>query len=287
MSERDERSQSDDSLGFRRITVRDPKPLLETIKTFESVHAIRDCRDLKDRLDGDRRLYALFPPDKPNDPLAFVSVALVKGMAGDVRALLERREGAGDPTLADSAIFYSINRVHVGLTRKDFGHSLIVASLRELPREFPNLKLFATLSPIPGFRGWLDRNGGTLSSADGQTLVALDEMGQEIEGLKDRLLRLCARYLVEPRQAARRSGRVIDPVAHFHLSNGASIERLNWWSDPSPKGIAQSAGITVNYLYDRSSVDANRAAYRERGEIRRSPEFAHLLDDGYRTLGEK
>lgn len=283
MSERDERSESDDSLGFRRITVRDPKPLLETIKTFESVHAIRDCRDLKDRLDGDRRLYALFPPDKPNDPLAFVSVALVKGMAGDVRALLERREGAGDPAQADSAIFYSINRVHVGLTRKDFGHSLIVASLRELPREFPNLKLFATLSPIPGFRGWLDRNSGALSSAEGQALAALDGMGQEMaQGLRDKLMRLCARYLVEPRQAARRSGRVIDSVTHFHLSNGASIERLNWWSDPSPKGIAQSAGITVNYLYDRSSVDANRVAYRERGEIRRSPEFTDLLDGGSR-----
>ena len=282
MSARDETFEADDSLGFRRITVRDPKPLLETIKTFESVHAIRDCQDLKDRLDGDRRLYALFPPDRPNDPLAFVSVALVKGMAGDIRSLLERPHGAGDPTLADSAIFYSINRVHVGLTRKDFGHSLIVASLRELPREFPNLKLFATLSPIPGFRGWLERDGGPLTSADRQALAAVGDETAGHQGLKDRLMRLCARYLVAPRQAARRSGRVIDPVAHFHLSNGASIERLNWWSDPSPKGIAQSAGITVNYLYDRSSVDSNREAYRERGDIRRSSAVGELLDGGSR-----
>ncbi|OIQ97194.1 malonyl-CoA decarboxylase (MCD) [mine drainage metagenome] len=279
-------------LELQRITWRSPALVLEKIMAYEAVHAIEGWRDLKNRLDSDRRLYAFFHPRMPDEPLIFVEVALVRGMADDVRALLDENAPVGDPAQADTAIFYSINNAHKGLVGISFGNFLIKKVVDSLSHEFPNLKTFATLSPIPGFRAWLDarlaegeeqvltaaeqkllKNGGGLKAA-------LDGPWHEDEDLAERLRpalqRLCVRYLTEKRGSA--PGRALDPVAHFHLSNGARLERLNWMGDASAKGLAQSAGMMINYLYKLSDIEANHESYRGDGRI--------VLSSAVKALGK-
>jgi len=275
-------------LELQRITWRSPALVLEKIMAYEAVHAIQGWRDLKNRLDSDRRLYAFFHPRMPDEPLIFVEVALVQGIAGDIHALLDEQAPVGDPAKADTAIFYSINNAQKGLVGISFGNFLIKKVVDSLSHEFPNLKTFATLSPIPGFRAWLDDKlkegeAGLLTANEHRLLAGLagrtggakgilkamldtpwvDEPGTA-EALKAPLTRLCARYLTEKKEGA---GRALDPVAHFHLSNGARMERLNWLADLSPKGLAQSAGMMINYLYKLADIEANHEAYTGQGKI--------------------
>ncbi len=137
-----------------------PAALLEKLVDYEAVHAIRSWRDLKNRLDSDRRCYAFFHPRMPGEPLIFVEVALVKGLAGSVQDLLDEKAPVQDPSQADTAIFYSISNCQSGLAGISFGNFLIKRVVEELSAEFRNLKTFATLSPIPGFRRWLDPLAG-------------------------------------------------------------------------------------------------------------------------------
>jgi malonyl-CoA decarboxylase len=284
-------------LGFlelERITWESPAVLLERLAAYEAVHAVRDWADLKNRLDSDRRYFAFFHPRMPLEPLIFVEVALVRGLADNVQDLLDDKAPLGDPRAADTAIFYSITNAQRGLAGISFGGFLIKRVVETLGVEFPNLRTFATLSPIPGFRGWLDariaegmprlllagerkllaaalarRDGRSVQASKGELKRALASgawLTDEplADALKGPLSRLCARYLTE---AKRPDGRALDPVAHFHLSNGARIERINWRGDVSPKGVKQSAGLMVNYLYRLGDIEANHEAYAADGTV--------------------
>jgi malonyl-CoA decarboxylase len=276
-------------LELRRITWDSPAALLEKLMAYEAVHEIRGWTDLKNRLDADRRCFAFFHPRMPDEPLIFVEVALVSGIAGNIHALLDETAPIGNPQAADSAIFYSISNCQQGLVGISFGDFLIKRVVDALAGELPRLKSFATLSPLPGFCGWLaaqaERDGLLLAGEakgvqplgsglgevgpDRILLRLLDRPGwhedaRTAASLREPLVRLGARYLLH---AHAPSGRALDPVAHFHLSNGARVERLNWLGDVSPKGLQQSAGLMVNYLYRLDHIEANHEAYRAEGLV--------------------
>lgn len=246
-------------LELRRMTWRSPALHLEKIIAYEAVHAIQGWADLKNRLDSDRRLYAFFHPRMPDEPLIFIEVALTRGLADNVQRLLDEQAPVEDATKADSAIFYSINNAQRGLDGISFGNFLIKRVVDDLSHELPNLKTFATLSPIPGLRRWAERQG----------LLHVLEEGDE-----GKMLRLAAHYLT---QSDGERSRVIDPVAHFHLSNGARLERLNPRADNSARGLAQSAGIMVNYLYKLADIEANHEAYSGQGKYALSASVKALL----------
>jgi malonyl-CoA decarboxylase len=282
-------------LDLRRIDWRAPAALLEKLITYEAVHAIGSWSDLKNRLDSDRRCFAYFHPRMPEEPLIFVEVALVDGMADNVQRLLDESAPTRDAGAADTAIFYSISNCQEGLAGVSFGNYLIKRVADELKRELPKLSVFATLSPIPGFRAWLDSildaegdaallpaeieslaevTGGTRGAAGLRLLLASPEwptIRAQAQALKPILMRLCARYLVRET----RDGRARDRVAHFHLGNGARVERLNWLGDPSPNGLSQACGLMVNYRYKLEDVDANHEAYAD-GQIVTSSDVRRL-----------
>ncbi|HEY1259963.1 MAG TPA: malonyl-CoA decarboxylase [Stellaceae bacterium] len=286
-------------LELKTIGWESPAALLEKLMVYEAVHEIRSWTDLKNRLEADRRCFAFFHPRMPDEPLIFVEVALVQGMAGEIHALLDEAAPIGDPHAADTAIFYSISNCQHGLAGISFGDFLIKRVVDALAAELPRLEVFATLSPVPGFRAWLDRQSeagaGLLLPAERPALDALgSEFGeaglsalldrpdwpadpQLAAALHDPLLRLCAHYLLSERA---RSGRALDPVAHFHLTNGARVERLNWLGDTSAKGLQQSAGIMVNYLYRLDDIEANHEAYRGEGRVAASPAIRSLARVG-------
>jgi malonyl-CoA decarboxylase len=268
-------------LELKRITWDSPAALLEKLSRYEAVHAVRSWNDLKNRLDSDRRCFAFFHPRMEGEPLIFVEVALVNGLATNIDVLLDEAAPVGDPRAADTAIFYSISNAQKGLAGISFGGFLIKRVVDQLSAEFPRVKTFATLSPVPGFRAWLDDQfakgiPGVLTAAERKAL------GSAVQGVASKgtikqllstdwhkdtaiasalqapLMRLCANYLAE---AKRENGTALDPVAHFHLSNGARIERLNWMGDVSEKGLRQSAGIMVNYLYRLTDIEENHEEY--------------------------
>jgi malonyl-CoA decarboxylase len=270
-------------LGFlelRRIDWSSPAALLEKLVGYEAVHKIRTWRDLKNRLDSDRRCYAFFHPRMPEEPLIFVEVALVEGLSGSVQKLLDEKAPVLDPRRADTAIFYSINNCQRGLDGISFGNSLIKRVVTLLAEELRGLRAFSTLSPIPGFRRWLEEQmaapdllteeeSQSLAEAagtpDGQAALALVLAARRplalpwIGKAEPVLTRLCARYLVlETGKGGRRAR---DPVGHFHLSNGARVERINWRGDTSEKGLKESLGFMVNYLYDPAKIEEYHEAY--------------------------
>jgi len=287
-------------LELRRITWNSSSAaLLEKLIAYEAVHAIESWDDLKNRLDSDRRCFAYFHPRMPDEPLIFVEVALVSGMSGNVQALLDEEAPVGNPENADTAIFYSISNAQKGLAGISFGNFLIKRVVGQLTNELKGLKTFATLSPIPGFTNWLDSQlaegkPGLLKPVERKALnlavgksggakgtlksvlahpdwIADDDLRQV---LKAPLLRLCASYLTLEKNPA---GRALDPVANFHLSNGAIMERLNWAGDRSENGVRQSAGIMINYLYDLDAIEENHESYRGAGKITASSGFKGLL----------
>jgi len=287
-----------DFLELRRISWQTASgALLEKFMTYEAVHPVESWEDLKNRLDHDRRYFAFFHPRMPEEPLIFVEVALVQGIAGNIRDLLDPSAPVLDPTSADTAIFYSISNAQAGLAGISFGGFLIKRVVDHLSREFPRLKVFSTLSPLPGLMDWIrkemEEDQAVLLSGEAKRVRKLDDsrdpgawMVSRLEekawpedeaaasALRPVLLRLAARYLLEAR---RTDGRAMDPVAHFHLSNGARVERLNWLGDPSLRGLAQSAGLMVNYLYDIRRIEDNHEAYRGRGRIVASSSVKGLL----------
>ncbi len=269
-------------LELRRITWDSPAALLEKLIAYEAVHEIHDWTDLKNRLDSDRRCFAFFHPRMPDEPLIFVEVALVNGLADNIQNLLDPDAPVQDPHKADTAIFYSISNAQRGLVGIQFGGFLIKRVVDLLAAEHRNLKYFATLSPVPGFRAWLTRElksatGELLLPAERKALAALplgvgnDHLLEALlnlpswyedwaiaGSLRAPLMRLCAGYLL---QEKREGGAALDPVAHFHLSNGARIERIDWLGDRSEKGLAQSYGLMVNYRYRQSDIETNHEAY--------------------------
>lgn len=266
-------------LVLRRIDWRTPAHILEKLITYEAVHEIQGWDDLRRRLAEDRRCFAFFHPALPDEPLIFVEVALVKGMAGAVQPLLEGDATADVPADADTAIFYSINNCQEGLRGISFGNFLIKQVVEELRGELPAIKTFTTLSPVPGFRDWLWRKmqAGEFAGADKDAVAGLAVAGWQRDAdacarLKKPLLRLCARYLA----AEKRKGLPLNAVARFHLGNGARLERINWMGDTSDNGIAQSAGILVNYLYDLGALERQHEAYANDGTVALSAKVAEL-----------
>ncbi len=271
-------------LELRRITWDNSSAaLLEKLIAYEAVHEIRSWDDLKNRLDSDRRCYAFFHPRMPEEPLIFVEVALVNGLAKNIHDLLDENAPLQDTAKADTAIFYSISNAQKGLAGISFGNFLIKRVVEHLSGEFPAIKTYATLSPIPGFLPWLvktieDDKDQLLSDSEHKTLKALGEdklldllgsgewpdQAKYLEVLKAPLMQICARYLT---QQKRRGLTAKDPVAHFHLSNGARMESLNWMGDKSGKGLKQSAGLMINYLYKRGDIEKNHENYKAKGTV--------------------
>ena len=263
-------------LELRRIDWHTPAIVLEKIIEYEAVHQILDWEDLRRRLGADRRCFGFFHPSLPDEPLIFVEVALCRGLASSVQDLIF---GEVEPDLeADTAVFYSISNCQRGLVGISFGNFLIKQVVHELAAEMPGLRTFATLSPIPGFRKWLARAAREGRRADEGGLGDVEGADWPSDDLGPRVLRLCARYLLHEK----RGRQPLDPVARFHLRNGARLERLNWMADPSASGLAQSGGVMVNYVYDEAEVVANHEAYVNEGRIAHAATIAALADDPVR-----
>jgi malonyl-CoA decarboxylase len=290
-------------LELRRIDWNTPAVILEKLIAYEAVHEIEGWDDLRRRLGPDRRCFGFFHPTLPGEPLIFVEVALVKGMAGAIAPLLERNDVKNAVTEPDTAIFYSISNCQEGLRGISFGNFLIKQVVEELKTELPSLKRFATLSPVPGFSKWL-MNRFSRGAADATAVLRPDEeqallsaaempagadVGSALRSIVQKdgwwqdatitamlypmLSRLCALYLTELRDGKGPS----DPVARFHLGNGARLERINWLGNTAARGIAESFGMMVNYLYDPDFIEINHESFVHQGAVARSTEVETLL----------
>ncbi|SDE03512.1 malonyl-CoA decarboxylase [Variovorax sp. CF079] len=283
-------------LDLRRISWDSPASLIEKLIQYEAVHDIKSWADVKNRLDSDRRCYGFFHPRLPNTPLIFVEVALVDHISEGIVPLLDEAAAPVKHDRATTAIFYSISNTQNGLRGVSFGDSLIKRVVEELQKEMPRLKIFATLSPVPGFRGWLAKNAGSLlerldekrATELGRVIGSLPPTAERVlaaaeeasaldakSPVRQLLMNAAAEYLGR----ATAEGKPVDPVARFHLGNGARVERLNWAGDPSPKGLKQSYGLMVNYLYDLKRLDKHRALLAQ-GKVAVSGEVDDLFLKG-------
>jgi malonyl-CoA decarboxylase len=294
-------------LELRHITWDSPAALLEKLIAYEAVHEIHSWQDLRNRLESDRRCYAFFHPGMPDEPLIFVEVALVSGISDSIQTLLDESIPEMNPLRADTAIFYSISNTQKGLLGISFGHFLIKRVADDLSHEFPNIQTFATLSPIPGFGTWLagvlggesqdelteGMRAAIKACADRlqtpplfEEILTVNEWWRDEEAaalLREPLERLCARYF----HAVRGDGAPLDPVERFHLGNGARIERLNWLGDTSEKGMRQSCGLMVNYLYRLEDIEKNHERYATERRIASAAPIKELLKEPPRDNGRK
>lgn len=247
--------------------------LLEKLIRYEAVHRIEDWDDLRRRLSpADRRCYAFFHPALADDPLIFVEVALTSGIPGSIADLLSADRNPIAAEKATTAVFYSISNCQPGLRGISFGNVLIKQVVDELRRALPALSTFVTLSPVPGFRRALSRQSD-LNPEIVSGLAAVDaDAGNfaALNAIQEPLMALARDYLLHGKNA---QGQPDDAVQRFHLGNGARLERLCWAADLSPKGIAESAGLMVNYLYDLNSVEENREAFASHGIVRTGKEL--------------
>lgn len=283
-------------LQLRSIDWTSPAHILEKLINYESVHEIQGWEDLRRRMMQDRRCFAFFHPAMPDEPLIFIEVAFVQGLSSEIGSLLDPAAPELDPKQADTAIFYSINNTQSGLRGISFGNFLVKQVLIELSKEFPSVKMLATLSPIPSFgsavRQWLQTNGqqpqniqfdeillrhsallreiGAPQSQDGTTpdkeilkTVLEHPLDARNEGLATILGELALAYLTQPDEHEKLS----DPVAMFHLSNGARLERLNAYANLSEQGVSTSYGMMANYRYDLKDVESNHEAFVARGVV--------------------
>jgi len=256
-------------LVLERIDWRTSAMVLEKLIAYEAVHAIKGWPDLQRRLEADRRCFAFFHPALPDEPLIFIEVALTRSMSSRVQPLLDVDAPVGDPAEARCAMFYSITNCQDGLRGISFGNFLIKQVAVELQSELPQLRNFATLSPVPGFRQWLER----------QQVAGIEALGQpgwqqtkKSDPLPMLLQQLCAHYLLHARQGSQ----PLDAVARFHLGNGARLERINWLGDTSDNGIARSAGLMVNYVYRLDEVERNHELFVNENRVIASREVEHL-----------
>jgi malonyl-CoA decarboxylase len=267
-------------LELRRIDWRTPALILEKLIQHEAVHEIRGWPDLRRRLESDRRCFAFFHPALPDEPLIFVEVALTQGIATAVQPLIDTETQASDISHADTAIFYSINNCLDGLRNISFGAFLIKQVVQELETEGLKLKNFVTLSPIPRFRDWLAHSNPSPAVAELLRLKgpALAKTLSDLPPTDPRriaLRRACAQCLT----TRNGNGRANDPVAAFHLNNGASVEHINWLGDTSEKGLQQSFGLMVNYAYRPSRIERNHEQFVKHGRVAVSGEVEKLLEE--------
>jgi malonyl-CoA decarboxylase len=289
-------------LRLERIDWNSPASVLEKLIRYEAVHPMQGWDDLRRRLASDRRCFAFFHPALPQDPLIFVEVALTGGISDAIAPLIDIKRPEDDPNRANTAVFYSINNALKGLRGVSFGNFLIKQVVTELVSEFPSINQFVTLSPIPRMRDSLSemmkhdvggRGRGDLFNALGDRLKALEKasgLKGPIEALdellwnaqndkhqaliKDAMTVLTLFYLT----SLKRDGLAYDPVAHFHLSNGARLERINVLANRSERGLLESWSCMVNYRYEGDHVVSNHEAYVTQGQIALSPELSKLAE---------
>ncbi|ADZ71497.1 malonyl-CoA decarboxylase [Polymorphum gilvum] len=269
-------------LVMQRIDWSTPAAILEKIIRYEAVHEIRDWDDLRRRIDvQDRRLYAFFHPALVDDPLIFVQVALTRDMPAAIAPILAEQRDQLRVDEAATAVFYSITNCQKGLRGISFGNFLIKQVVEELRRALPGLKTFVTLSPVPGFARWLegqlasdDSPAAGMLSQEARALLAAPSWPEHADAsLREPLTALGAHYLLREKDGR---GRPIDPVARFHIGNGARLERVNWRGDLSPNGLAQAHGLMVNYLYDLKYIEKNHEAFAATGAVAASSQVTKL-----------
>jgi len=270
-------------LTLRPIDWSTPADILEKIIKYEAVHEIAGWEELRRRLaPADRRCFAFFHPRLADDPLIFVEVALTKSVPSAIADVLDENRSPIQAQDATTAVFYSISNCQDGLRGISFGNFLIKQVVEDLRRDLPGLKTFVTLSPVPGFAKWLasirKAPDATVSTEALETLTLLDrpdwaDDAQRARALEDVLLPLAARYFVNERSNDQRP---IDPVARFHLGNGARLDRLNFLADRSAKAMRQSHGLMVNYLYQLEDIEANHEALAQHGQVAASARVRSL-----------
>ena len=262
--------------GFLELRVIDwdtPASILERIIQYESVHAIQGWNDLRARLSGNRMCFAFFHPAMPDDPLVFVEVALTEGVPDAIGPLIDQTKEGDVDSMPDTVVFYSISNCHPGLAGVSFGNFLIKQVVEEVGKRYSTMKRYVTLSPIPGFCRWLAAQDTDIDLEEMRSMAKTDT-AKTADARRDDLLAACAQYLVKER----RNNLALDPVARFHLGNGASLHAIHWAADLSDKGLEQSAGLMVNYLYDLRSIEENHDSYFDQGEIATSRDVARLLN---------
>src|SRR6201991_784794 len=275
-------------LVLRRIDWSTPANILEQIIRYEAVHEIRDWDDLRRRIDpADRRCYAFFHPALADAPLIFVEVALTETIPNAIAPLLAVDRQPVPTDRARTAVFYSISNTQRGLGGISFGNFLIKQVVEELRRELPKLDTFVTLSPVPNFMQWLkEASDVPVTEEERELLKQLDdpkwfEHEEVTAQLRSVVEPLAAHYFLRARNP---KGRIIDPVARFHLGNGARLERIDWLGELSAKGLRESAGIMVNYLYRLDDIEENHEAYANNGEVVASSAVKKLLKGERRLL---
>jgi malonyl-CoA decarboxylase len=244
-------------LELRRIDWRTSALVLEKLIRYEAVHEIQGWNDLRRRLEADRRCYAFFHPALPDEPIIFIEAALTRGVSDKVQPLLDPDSPVLSPDSADCAMFYSITNCQEGLRGVPFGSFLIKQVVEDLGREFPRIRRFATVSPVPGFREWLASNPELAGLRARLDQPRWWENAALAEELRQELVPWCARYLLQ----AKHGREPLDPVARFHLRNGARLERINWLGDTSVAGMQRSAGVMVNYYYRITELERNHESY--------------------------
>jgi len=262
-------------LELRRLDWSSPASVLEKIIRYEAVHEINGWDDLRSRLRDDRRCFAFFHPALHDEPLVFVEIALANAVPIALEPLLNPERATATGGEANTVVFYSICNCHPGLVGISFGYFLIKAVVEALQSESASLKTFVTLSPVPGFRQWL--RDARLDGLVPEKLM--DRVREPVDrvvdaGVYDALLKLCAHYLMNVKSGIFPR----DATARFHLGNGAQLYGVHGGADLSPRGLEQSAGIMVNYLYDLPRIEENHEAYIDEGRISVSRDVGRLLD---------
>ena len=269
-------------LVLKRINWSTSAAILEKIIQYEAVHEINGWPELRGRLDPpDRKCFGFFHPTLVGEPLIFVEVALTRTIPDAIAPLLDPSRLPIDPKRATTAVFYSISNCQEGLQGVSFGNFLIKQVVEELRREMPHLKTFVTLSPVPGFMQWLSRDANAaLSEAEQEILKTIIEQPDwrrtpdVAAKVQPVLQKAVATYLLAAKHS---SGKPRDPVARFHLNNGARLERVNWLGDISPKGLREAAGFMVNYLYDLDEIENNHEDFAHNRAIASSRHVRNLL----------
>jgi len=271
-------------LVLRRIDWQTPAAILDKIIAYEAVHEIQGWDDLRRRLDPvDRRCFAFFHPSLVDEPLIFVEVALSDAIPDNIQSLLQERAKHVSVQEPTTAVFYSISNCQEGLRGISFGNFLIKQVVEDLVKERPSLKTFVTLSPVPDFADWLaevlrEETSGLVGGTERAQLAVLDDRtwitAGEADALRPLVLRLAAHYFLRVKLE---NGRPADPVARFHLGNGARLERINWLGDTSPKGLREAHGLMCNYRYELRDIEKNHEAYENEAAVAASRQVVALL----------
>jgi len=250
-------------LVLEKIDWSTPANVLEKIIEYEAVHEINSWDDLRARLaPNDRQCFAFFHPLIPEDPLIFVEVALTNGIPESIESVIKIDRDEIEYNKINTAVFYSISNCQDGLAGISFGNFLIKKVAHKLKQEISEIDKFVTLSPVPGLMRWMENHAP----------VTYENCINKIND-DENLLKKTFLYLTE---SNREDNLPNDPVARFHLGNGAILHKINLHGDQSKKGMAQSHGVMINYLYDLDIVEKNHELFFKNKEVVLSGEMKSL-----------